>query len=263
MAAGKVISPGQSEIPRWIFGWRARKTPWFPKLAALAVAGAAFVFLITMVRIPIKTSGKLAAQKASVIYLLDDGEGRALALKAREGGPFPSRFEPSEWQGFAQMEQAALAAARLQARPYVPEMKDLPLEERIPPIQFAARGELFFPKRAVIPRAVPAAPEWTLAPALYPLTGISAEDFPSELPPFEAAVDAAMSSAAWRFLIRLNPDGGVADCVSLERGDDAGAVLLENWLRQVKFAADPARPARWIGVGIGFINQAADGTNAR
>jgi hypothetical protein len=169
MAAGKVISSSQSDAPRWVFGWRARKTPWFPKLAALVVAGAAFTFLITMVRIPLQTSGKLAPRKASVIYLRDDGEGRALARRAREGGPFPSRFEPSEWEGFAEIEQAALAAARLQARPYVPEMKDLPAAERIPPLQFAARGESFFPARAAAQHTVPAAPEWVLTPALYPL----------------------------------------------------------------------------------------------
>lgn len=263
MAAGKVISSKQAGAPRWVFGWRARKTPWFPKLAALVVAGAAFTFLITMVRIPIKTTGKLAAEKASVIYLQDDGDGRALARKAREGGPFPSRFEPSEWQGFAQIEQAALAAARLQARPYVPEMKDLPAKEWIPPLEFAARGELFFPVHSVVSRTIPAAPAWALAPALYPLAGISFAELPRELPPFPAAEKAAMSAAAWRFLIRLNPAGDVSDCVSLERDDYAAAALLENWLRQVGFAADPASPARWIGVGIGFINQAADGTDAR
>jgi hypothetical protein len=142
-------------------------------------------------------------------------------------------------------------------------MKDLPAAERIPPLQFAARGELFFPARAAAQHAVPAAPEWVLAPALYPLVGISFAELPRELPPFPAVVDAAMSSAAWRFLIRLNPAGDVADCVSLERDEYEAAVLLENWLRQVKFAGDPAKPARWIGVGIGFINQAADGTHSR
>lgn len=263
MAAGNIISSKSAEAPNWVFGWRARKAPWFPNLVALVVASAALAFLVTMVRIPIKTTGKSASQKASVIYLLDDAEGRALVLKAQEGGPFPSRFEPSEWQGFGEIEQAALAAARLQARPYVPEMKDLSAEEKIPPLEFAAKGELFFPDHVAAPQAVPDAPEWALAPTLYPLVGISSDEFPRELPPFEATVDAAMSSAAWRFLIRLNPDGRVADCVSLERGDGVGAGQLESWLRQVNFAADPAAPPRWIGVGIGFINQAADGTDAR
>lgn len=256
MADGPVISHKPAAAPQWVFGWRTTKSPWAPKVAALAVACLLFAFLITMVRIPMTTFGKSASQKNSVIYLRDDG---ALARKAREAGPFPSRFEPSAWQGFAQLEQAALAAAKLPQVPYTPEMKDLLLENRTPPLEFSSKGQAFFPPRAPVTRDALATNALALVPTLYPLAG---ELVPGDLPPFAGAVSAEMASASWRFLIRLNPQGSVAECVSLERGGDAGALALEDWLRQVKFPASRDQAARWIAVGIGFINQTADGTDA-
>jgi hypothetical protein len=55
----------------------------------------------------------------------------------------------------------------------------------------------------------------------------------------------------------------VIDCVSLTGGDEAGAPALESWLRGVSFHTESAKTSRWIAVGVGFINQTTDGTNAR
>lgn len=258
MAAGPVISRKPTHTPQWVFGWQATKSPWFPKFAALVVGGALFAFLVTMVRIPMTTFGKMASQKGSFIYLRDDG---ALALKAREAGPFPSRFEPAAWQGFAELDQAALAAAKLPQIPYTPEMKDLLLEDRVPALEFSAKGKSFFPARAPVILEAFAPDESTLVPTLYPLAAENAAVIPGGLPPFPGLVSAEMTSLSWRFLVRLNPAGSVAECVSLGRGADDGAAALEEWLRQVKFSTNPDQSSRWIAVGIGFINQAADGTD--
>jgi hypothetical protein len=102
-----------------------------------------------------------------------------------------------------------------------------------------------------------------LAPTLYPLSGITSEMLPRDLPPFTAAIDRAMSSASWRFLLRLNSEGGVSECVSLEKGAETGAAELETWLQKIQFPPDSKKSSRWISLGIGFINQPADGTDAR
>lgn len=263
MAGGMVKSHKPTDAPVWVFPWRGAKTPLFPKLFAIVVAGAAFALLITTVRIRVVALEKSAPRKASVIYLRDDAQGRALGLRAREGGPFPSRFEPSQWQGFAELEAAALDAARFQPQPYIPAPGDLPAENLVQPLKLAATGELFFPQRSPPSANAPDLAKLKLAPALYPLSGVTTETMPRDLPPFDAAVDGAMTSVSWRFLVRLNPDGGVAECVSLEKGGEAGAPELEAWLHRVRFTAEPAKPIRWIAVGIGFTNQPADGTDAR
>ncbi len=262
MAAGTLNPPKLKGTPQFVFPWRGGRTPLFPKLLALVISCVAFGLLITTVRIRVETPEKSTPRKASVIFLGDDLESRALSLRAREGGPFPSRFEPSQWEGLAELEMTAMNAVRFQPQAYVPALQDLPAENQLQPLQLAAKGELFFPKRSLASRAAPELANRKLAPALYPLSGISNELLPRELPPFLPAVDAAMSSASWRFLVRVNPEGVVAECVSLEKGGEPGAPELEAWLHRVQFKADPSKPFRWIAVGIEFTNQPADGPDS-
>jgi hypothetical protein len=151
-------------------------------------------------------------------------------------------------------------ALRFQPLPYEPKMEDLPPTYQVEPLRFAAKGERFFPEHPTSPDQIPDTSGLKLAPVLYPLSG---EALPGRLPPFDAAVDAAMSSASWRFLVRLNPEGGVEECVSLENSDEAGALELEKWLHRVQFKPEPDQPFRWIAVGVGFTNQPADGPDAR
>lgn len=247
----------------WVFSWRVRKAPFFPKLVALGLAGAAFFFLITAVRIRVIMPERISQKKASVILLTDDAVGRALTLRAQEGGPFPSRFEPSEWAGLRETEERALAAARFTAPVYQPVLGDLAFESEVPPLRLAAPGVAVFPKRDGVNLQLPEDEGWVARPQLFPLAGISLDELPVELPDFEMPVDAAMSAAAWRFLVRLDREGGVTECVSLENAGGAGAGALETWLKRVRFKPDRAGPAaRWISLGIQWINQKADGSDA-
>lgn len=260
MAHGTLEPRKQAGNHQWVFRWRPLRQPLFPKLFAVALVGGAFTFLITSVRVRVDAMEKSTPRKASVIFLRDDAQGRALSLRAQEGGPFPSRFELSQWGRLSVLEATAMDAIRFRPSPYEPKMEDLPQENRIDPQKFAATGERFFPTRPQSGNQVPDTTGLKLTPVLYPLTG---ESLPDVLPPFGAAVDATMSSASWRFLLRLNPEGGVVECVSLENGDDAGALELDKWLHQIRFKPERGKPFRWIAVGVGFTNQPADGTDAR
>lgn len=249
--------------PEWIFPWRGGNRPLFPRLLALAVVTTAFALLLTTVKIQVDSPAKSTPRKASVIYLRDDSQGRAMTLRAREGGPFPSRFDLSQWQGMPELEAAALEAVRFQPPLYVPVPEDLPADDGVQQIELAAKGRQFLPTRVPQPAAAPDLGELKIAPVLYPLSGITKEGLPTRLPPFAAPVDSAMSSASWRFLARLNADGSVAECVSLEKGGESGAPELEQWLHRIAFKPDPSKPVRWITVAVGFTNQPADGTDAR
>ncbi len=265
MMVGGMTKPRKlAGTPERVFRWSASNTPLLPKLSALVLVGVAFAFLISSVRVRVTALQKSAPRKASLIYLRDDAEGRALTLRAQEGGPFPSRFEPSQWEGMALLESAAWNAARFQPQPYVPGWVDFPTGNRVEPMILATTGQSFFPTRNPLPVRLQVLAERKLAPKLYPLSGASAAMLPDALPPFEAAVDGTISSASWRFLVRLNPAGGVAECVSLENGGEARVPELETWLHQIQFKPEPAEPFRWIAVGIGFTNQpTADGPEAR
>lgn len=263
MASTAAHRPKLMNTPEWVFPWRGRNRHFFPMILAHLLVGAVFAGLIGTVRVKIVSPKPMAPRKASLIYLTDDAQGHALALQAQEGGPFPSRFRPSQWEGMASLEAEAIAASWQPAKPYVPILRDLPKKNSILPMELAAKGETFFPKRQLATRAAPDTTKLKPTPTIYPLSGVPSEAIPTKLPPFSGTVDSAMTSASWRFLVRLNPDGGVAECVSLEKGSEKGAPELETWLHSIQFQSVSQKPFRWIAVGIYFSNQPADGTNAR
>lgn len=265
MAPRISIKQQRKEAPQWVFNWRRVGNHSLAKWVAVLVTGGLFALLMSVVRIRVYQPVAWAAPKAGVIHVGDDAVGRALTQRAREGGPFPSRFLPSRWEGGAALEQAVLDATRWTPPPYVPSLKELPDVPPAPP-RLAARGEPVLPIRRLEPADAPAPVKLALSPVIYPLSGIRDEDIPAGLPPFGGGVDAKLASSmpslfpAWRFLIRLSSDGSVRDCVALDDSSDR----VTAWLRRVTFKPEPGTPVRWIAVGVAFTNQpAADGTDAR
>ena len=262
MAKRVSIRHKRRAAPDWVFPWRPLGVSPLPKWLAILLVGGAFAFLLTSVRVRVSPPTPWAPQKASVIHASDDAVGRALTLRAREGGPFPSRFEPSEWEGAAAMVQTALESARWTPPPYVPALRELPAEAA-PAMRLAAKGESVLPKRrsgALAPRI---SVKLKLAPVLVPRSGISVESMPRELPSFDGLVDEKITAETWHILVRLDAAGNVQDCVSLAGAARADPSPLEDWLRRVSFNPEPTKPSRWIAVGLGFTNQPIDGTDAR
>lgn len=260
------VTPAHSPKPHrsseWVFSWRPLGSPLLPKFFALAFAATAFALLITSVRVQLVRPDKVSPRKASLIYLGDDVESRALALRAQEGGPFPSRFDPSTWQGLAETERLAMDAAGYQPPAYEPVFKELPEENLVAPLVLSPHGKAFFPERpATAVSEAPTASDHTLAPRLFPLS--ESAPTPTSLPPFTAPVDAVMTSANWRFLICLSPAGTVTQCVSLEKGGEASADALVAWLRQVPFTPAAGTNDRWISLAVGFTHAPSHGTDAR
>ena len=199
-----------------------------------------------------------ATHKASVIQVTDDADGRALTLRAREGGPFPSRFDPSAWDGAAVLEQAAFEVARWRPPLRVPNLRALP--ERVnPPVKLAVQRESTLPPINPESRRAPVFGKLKLAPVLSLLSGNFSTIIPIDLPLFEQAVDAKLTDESWRFLLRLDAAGNVQDCISLGGSDEAGSSSLDAWLRHVTFNSESSKSPRWIAVGVGFTNHPADG----
>lgn len=243
----------------WIFRWKGSDAPTLPKLVAVAITALGFGLLLTLVRIEVMPPPGWAEQRAAVIHLPDGGEGRVWRLRALEDGPSPSRFDPASWHGAAAIEEALLGAARLPAERYVPGLLRLPAESDRSAVPLAREGERVFPER----RARPAGPDRPAAaaearpptPFLYPVAGIAAGQMPERLPPLDP-VEQAMTGVEWRFLLRLEAGGGVAECVSITRSDPPGATALEQWLRRASFPA--SAPEGWVSVGLAFAHGPAD-----
>ena len=246
--------------PEWVFPWRGPHGPQWPLMIAVAACGVAFALLLSSVRIRVSSPVSWSAARASVIRVLDDVDGRALTLMAREGGPFPSRFDPGAWA--RETHREAGLPADWQAPPYVPTLRDLGRGEARVARWTSPRGPVL-PLRKPAPAETQAAAKRLPQPLLFPLSGIDATSMPRELPSFEADVAPAMTAETWRYLLRLDATGAVVDCFPLAGGNQAGPPALDGWLRRISFQPDPAKASRWIAVGVGFANPPDHGTDAR
>ena len=249
------------EAPTWIFPWRRSQEPFVFKLLALVITTGIFVFLLTSVRIRVVSPVPWAASKAVVIQALDDVDGRALALRAREGGPFPSRFELESWEPGRAILNTAYQKVRWQPPIYAPTLKPLPDEPS--PIWSATIGEPVLPNRPLVIASVIQGGHQELNIELRPLSRNAISALPTEVPPFDGELPPAAQAFTWRFLLRLNAQGAVLDCISLAGGDDQPRNILQSWLRRIPFQPAESPNDRWVAVGLGFTYQQIDGTNTR
>ncbi|MEI6674927.1 MAG: hypothetical protein WCO57_07095 [Verrucomicrobiota bacterium] len=243
-----------------LFRWRGRPKAHFPKLVPFGLAALAFAFLLTLVQVKVAAPQFEMTRKASWMLLPTRGEGALWAMRAKENGPSLASYQPAEWQAYAGLAAEVLEATRIPAYNYVPKLRALPPEGPLEPLQLTAKGETVLPHRAAAPTARDEGAAWRLAPMLYPLSVVATGELPRTLPPLQGEIDTTMAGTDWRFLLRLHPAGGVAECVVLTKTPGSAATLLENWLRGVTFDPKLAADGGWIAVGLRFNNQPAHGT---
>ncbi len=252
------------KTPALVFPWKGLDGPKLPKWAAVAIVGCVFAFCLGSIRVQIVRPSPWIERKATVMFVPPGPEGRMWALQAQEGGPFPSHFEPSDWAGAEAMEEVLRASLREPSVPYVPPLRDLPSQQPLAQVALSDPGRQVFPERAPPPsRSAQPSGGIPLEPFLYPLSGITPDEMPEALPVYKAPAGVSQTGVPWRFLLRLHPDGTVAESVSLVGPDAPGRTALEAWLRTVRFSADPEAGSRWISLGIGFTNLTEDGPKPR
>ena len=258
MAERVSIKEKRKDAPAWAFVWKSLGRPLSAHLLPIMLVGSLFALALIALRIQVTPPKPWSARKGSLICAVDNAEGRALAMRAREGGPFPSRFDLREWSGTAALEEALLDRTMHGSAPYVPKLRNLEGNPLAGELALFTPGVPFLPKHE--PEGVAAerpVKNSYLVPVLRGLTGIRAADMPVDLPPFDGASAVKLSSRDWRFLIRLDSSKHVDECVSLSGEDDA---VLVNWLQGVSFQAKSIKTPRWIAVEVGFINQETNGT---
>jgi hypothetical protein len=254
--------PGSRE---WIFPWNPPSGPLAPKGLAVGIATLLFAYFLFGLRIQVAAPPTQGIQrKAAVLLLPERLDGIEWGLKAREGGPFPTRFDPSTWPDLIALEQAAWPLASRPRASSPAELRRFPAEPPAPPL-LAPKGERVLPDRfrpAPPPRTQPAP---VPAPVLFPLAGIRQENLPARLPAFTPKTPDPGPARPWRFLLRLGRVGQVTDCISLTE-DSPFAREIEAWLRQLRFPhTEAGAESEWIVLGIEFINPPAstDGTEPR
>jgi hypothetical protein len=249
------------EETQLLFRWRGLPDSPFPKFFIVVLTTFGFALLLMFARVKVAAPQFNMASKASWIQVPATGSGAFWTLRAKEGGPSLARYEPADWYAYATLEQELSRATRIPAFRHVPQLRVFPQESPVEALEPASEGEAVFPHRAGAAAERREMAEYRLAPVLYPLSTIGESGLPQSLPPFVGEVDMAMAAVEWRFLLRLHPAGGVADCVSLSNA--AGAIPLEKWLRGVTFDPKLGADGGWLAVGIEFNNQPDHGPDAR
>jgi hypothetical protein len=234
----------------------------------VAVFGAGFLMamMVGSVRIRMSSATTGPINKGTLTYAADDEVGRHLAQLAREGGPFPSRFDPAEWIGAQSTEQALFQATEWSAPAHVQKLARLPAEKPAAMPLVSPRMQPIRPPRSSSPLSESVVIPLVLKPRIHPLAGLASDNLPSELPDF-GEVDPVMAAEAWRFLLYIGDTGRIQECISLTGGDEESAKRGERiaaWLRGVSFPLPDTEIPRWFSVGVGFANAPAiHGPDAR
>jgi hypothetical protein len=249
--------------PEFLFTWRDRSTSSWNLIGGVVIALVLFVLLLSTIRVRLATPARWIEHKAAVIQLTGEVDGRAWTLRALEGGPFPTRFDPTTWPASRQAEAAAIRSATLQRQPHDPQLLNFPAPPPLRLPTLAEKGERFFPKPTPQDRPEPAAKPWKTLPFIQPLAALPEGSLPESMPAFTGSIDAETAAESWRFLIRLRPDGGVAECLPLTGAGLPGGDSLVAWLRSIKFSPALHATHPWLALAIGFTNQAADGPDPR
>lgn len=243
------------EAPEWIFSWKRRGEPIVPKVIAVAFSAAMLGGLLGFVRIQTTTPNPWGLEKASVIHVLDTPEGRALALEARENGPSPVRFSTSDWPSLVAFENDQLARLSAKVEAYRPRLREWqPKPARVPAL--SQPGAMVLPPLPTVEVKPPLLSSRPPQPMVWPLSGLSQEEVPVELPAYDGVVDAAMQADSVRFLVQLDGEGQVLECIALSGGDKPEATAsLTNWVRGIRFLRKSGGASAWAALRIRFINQ--------
>ena len=256
---GKVsIKQKRREAPAWVFAWKPLGRPWQARVFPVLLTGGLFALGFVVLSVQVTPLKPWNARKGVLIQAIGNEDGRALALRAREGGPFPSRFDLRGWSRKAGLDEALLNGVLSAPAPYVPKLGQLPPEDSSADSGLIDAGIPVLPAiKPDAPPSVPAGGGCELMPVIRALSGIRAADLPVNLPAFAPASDSKWAAGNWRFVVRLDASGNVLEAVALSGEDDSA---LADWLMGVVFPSKNTKAPRWVGVEVGFINRKTDGT---
>ena len=234
----------------WVFSWRRLKRPMLGQWMPLVLVGGVFVMAGMFMRVTVRRPQPWEATSATVIMAgaVDATDG--LAIKAKEGGPFPVRLELGQCGGYIEQERMVLENESLYQNRYQPKLKEIEYEQARDP--FSMDQVAMLPKRAMKEPPAMGEKKSRAKVQVASLNAVHDRLIPSELPDFEQGVEESWQGGALRYLLRLDASGHVVDCVGMSQVD---LKPVSEWLKQVKFVVDEKKPVEWMTVEVGFIQE--------
>jgi len=261
MAANRTEYAHPSNGDGLIFDWRKPRQPHFTRLGMIALAAVIFVLPLSVVRLKMSRPPIQESRSASLMMLTPGHDPMQWLETARSVGPFPTRFDPAEWEPSQALINDAMDGIRDRSiPPYQPRFQGLPSDAPPPNVPLVAKGSRVLPD--VTPpefesiQAIHVKPK----PVLYPLT-TDASAMPEHHVPFDVEVSPETAYQSWRFLLQVSPDGTVLHAVALLGHNTPGRTDLIDWLQAHRFPAQQELNDRWVAVAVTFQNETTHGTD--
>ncbi len=244
----------RENAPKWIYPWRDKGSFYYGMWLGLLIAGGFFVFAFTFIQVQMPVMATWSAPQGEVIQVSDDDAvGRWLIQKAQEEGPYPSRYEPTEWDGGNDLEQLLMRSVRQELTSYSPSLKVLP-EEKPKLAKIAVYGEPLLPERELKVGDIEPTVMMEMVPSLFSISGLGQDEMPVDVPNIPGKLDPAVALENSRFLLRLDGRGKVLDCLSMAGRIEVQLTPVQNWLKGLSFGPSSDRAERWVAVGVRFEN---------
>lgn len=239
-----------------IFDWSEVEAHRGWKGAAVLIAALCFGFALSLIRVDFDFRKLASVKSASVLYLPDQETGRTWRMIAEEEGPFPGRLEISgEHDVLEDFGSNALIEGDAW-NGYEIEMRSLEPDSAAANQRIAVQGQRYLPKIFKSPPAVTEPGKSALGrkPILIPYTKESEKWLPAEIPEFQAVAKGEADVSGWRFVLNLNGQGRVVECIAINGGDDEGLTEITAWLKGLQFQQAEEKE-RWLGLRVELLNQ--------
>jgi hypothetical protein len=247
-----------------IFDWSHKEVHRGWKGASVMIALIGFAMAFSVLSVPFDFKETTSEKTASVLFLSGQKEARFWQMKAEEEGPFPGGFEISAVNDPLNHIDIGSLASTDSWNPYQLEMRSLEMESSRSKERIAVQGQRVLPrifKSAESVKTDPVAPV-ALIPLLIPYTRESEGWLPKDCPPIQMDRGDIGTSGDWRFILNLQADGGVKECLALSGGSEEGLKAITTWIKGLRFQSADAGE-RWMGLRIEFLNERANGTDAK
>lgn len=241
-----------------IYDWARRDSRWLGKCAVVAVASVVFLVPVVMVRVALEPLPVQESASAGVMLIPRSSDPMGWLDRIRAEGPFPTRFDPAASQVSRAMIDAVLSASRDRSRFNAsPRLLEFPGDSGVPPAPLVMKGERVLP-RVPLPKYPSVASDAVRTqPVLYSLSG-DPDGQPLNRPPYETGITTEMDSQAWRFLLKVAPNGKVIHSVAMVGHSAPGRSELARWLLRHRFPPIDGSRNRWIATAVTFRNQLID-----
>jgi hypothetical protein len=227
----------------------------------VAFAAGIFIFPLSIIRINLGKPPIQETHGASLMILTPENDPMHWIELARDLGPFPTRFDPTDWEPSRMRVADVFDGIRDRSiPPYQPSYLDFPDEGSPPSVPLVVKGSRILPGISPPDFKPLHTVRMRPTPSLYPLS-VDASELPETSPPFRVEVTPEMASQPWRFILQVSPDGSVPHAVALIGQNTPGRVDLADWLQAHRFPATEETRDRWVAIAVTFQNQPDHGTD--